>query len=231
MNNQACKVRPEIYNANSNEPVFYPFSIKTSKCSGSCNNINDLYSKICFPYAVEDSNVKVFNLMPRTNKTRHIKCHETCKWKCRLDSSVCNNKQRWNDDKCRYECKELIDKGVFDKEYAWNPSNCDCEYDKSCDFGEYLDYENCKCRKRLVDKLVEECNENIDETKLAEIALFEHKNEGKCYYKVLIVLAVIALAISIGLGAYFVYYKYMSRIKENVSIYDFVYHANKLLII
>ena len=68
MNNQACKVRPEIYNANSNEPVFYPFSIKTSKCSGSCNNINDLYSKICFPYAVEDSNVKVFNLMPRTNE-------------------------------------------------------------------------------------------------------------------------------------------------------------------
>ena len=41
MNNQACKVRPEIVNFNSNEPVFYPFSIKTNKCSGSCNNIND----------------------------------------------------------------------------------------------------------------------------------------------------------------------------------------------
>ena len=41
MNNQACKVRPEIINVNSDEPVFYPFSIKTSKCSGSCNNIND----------------------------------------------------------------------------------------------------------------------------------------------------------------------------------------------
>ena len=47
MNNQACKVRPEIVNVNSNEPVFYPFSIKTSKCSGSCNNINDPYAKIC----------------------------------------------------------------------------------------------------------------------------------------------------------------------------------------
>ena len=44
MNNQACKVRPEIINVNSNEPVFYSFSIKTSKCSGSCNNIN---AKIC----------------------------------------------------------------------------------------------------------------------------------------------------------------------------------------
>ena len=49
MNNQACKVRPEIVNVNSNEPVFYPFSIKTSKCSGSCNNINDPYAKICVP--------------------------------------------------------------------------------------------------------------------------------------------------------------------------------------
>ena len=53
--------------------------------------------------------------------------------------------------------------------------NDECECDKSCDFGEYLDYENCKCRKRLVDKLVEECNENIDEAKLTEIALFERK--------------------------------------------------------
>ena len=79
-----------------------------------------------------------------------------------INASVCNNKQRWNDDKCRCECKELIDKGVCDKGYAWNPSNCECECDKSCDFGEYLDYENCKCRKRLVDKLVEECDENIE---------------------------------------------------------------------
>ena len=73
MNNQACKIRPEIINVNSNEPVFYPFSIKTSKCSGSCNNINDPYAKICVPDVVKDLNVKVFNLMSRTNETRHIK--------------------------------------------------------------------------------------------------------------------------------------------------------------
>ena len=47
MNNQVCKVRPEIINVNNNEPVFYPFSIKTNKCSGSCNNINDPSAKIC----------------------------------------------------------------------------------------------------------------------------------------------------------------------------------------
>ena len=71
MNNQECKVRPEIVNVNSDEPVFYPFSIKTSKCSGSCNNINDPYAKMCVPDVVKNLNVKVFNLMPRTNETRH----------------------------------------------------------------------------------------------------------------------------------------------------------------
>ena len=96
--------------------------------------------------------------MSRTNETRHIKWHETCRCICRLDVIVFNNKQRWNNDKCWCKCKELIDKGVCDKGYAWKPSNSECECDKSCDVGEYLDYENCKCRKRLVDKLVEECN-------------------------------------------------------------------------
>ena len=77
-----------------------------------------------------------------------------------------NNKQRQNNDKCRCECKELIDNGRCDKEFIWNPSNCECECDKLCDVGEYLDYKNCKCRKRLIDKLVEECSENIDGNKM-----------------------------------------------------------------
>ena len=73
MNNQECKVRLQIVNVNSEEPVFYPFSIKTSKCSGSCNNINDPYAKLCVPNVVKNLNVKALNLMPRTNETRHIK--------------------------------------------------------------------------------------------------------------------------------------------------------------
>ena len=161
MNNQECKVRPEIINVNSDEPVFYPFSIKTSKCSGSCNNIHNPYEKLCVPDVVKNLNVKVFNLMSRTNETRHIEWRETCKCKCRLDASVCNNKQRWKDDKCWCECKELIDKEVCDKRFIWNPSNCECECNKSCDLDEYLDYENCKCRKEIVDKLVKECTESV----------------------------------------------------------------------
>ena len=97
MADKECKVRHEIVNVNTKKPVFYPFSLKISKCSGSCNNINDPYAKICVPHAV---NIKAFNLMSTTNETRHIKWHETCKCKCGLGVSVRNDKQRWNDDKC-----------------------------------------------------------------------------------------------------------------------------------
>ena len=180
MNNQACNARPQIVNVNSNNPIFYPFSIKASKCSGSCNNINDPYAKTCVPDIIKNLNVKVFNLMSRANETRHTEWHETCKCQCRLDAIVCNNKQRWNNDKCRCECKELIDKGVYDKRFIWNPRNCECECDKSCDDDEYLDYENCKCRKRLIDKLVDECTETVEEVKPAIITLVENENSYKC---------------------------------------------------
>ena len=78
MNNQERKVRPQIVNINGNEPVFSPFSIKTSKCSGRCNNVNNPYPKLCVPDVVKNLNVKVFNLMSRTNK-KDIQWHETCK--------------------------------------------------------------------------------------------------------------------------------------------------------
>ena len=76
-------------NINSNEPTFYPHSLLVNKSSSSCNNINNRYAKLYIPDVVKNMNVKVFNLMSRTNETRHISCHETCTCKCRLDTSVC----------------------------------------------------------------------------------------------------------------------------------------------
>ena len=102
---------------------------------------------MCIPGIIKNINVKEFNLISRINETRHIIWHETCKCTCRLTGSVCNNRQRCNEDKCRCECKELIDKGVNDKEFIWNPSTCKCECYKSCGIGEYLDYKRCACRK------------------------------------------------------------------------------------
>ena len=94
MINKECKIRTEIINLNTNELMFYPYRIKTNRCKGSCNTINDPYAKICVPDQTKDANVKEFNLMSRTNETRHIKWHKTCKCTCRLDASICNNKQR-----------------------------------------------------------------------------------------------------------------------------------------
>ena len=105
MNNQACIARPEIFNVNSNNPVFNHFSIKASKCSGNYNDINNPSAKICVPGFAKDLNVILFNFMSRTNEARHIKWHETCRCICRLDAIVCNDKQGWNNDKCRCECK------------------------------------------------------------------------------------------------------------------------------
>ena len=120
MSNQPCKARSQIINISTNNPTFYPLSVKTRKCDGNCNNINDPYTIICVCDVVKDLDVNVFNLMSRTNETKKIKWHEICKCECRLDAIVCNNKQRWNNDICRCKYKELIDKGVCNKGYGWN---------------------------------------------------------------------------------------------------------------
>ena len=155
--------------------------------------------------------------MPRTNETRYIKWHETCKCKCRLDASIFNDKQIWNNDKSRGECKELIDKGRCDKGFIWNLNNCDV--------GEYLDYKNCKCRKSLVDKLVEECSENVDGNKmiyngtLSTIPLNDYgKISNSC--TVYIVLLVMFLVVSISISSVFIYfYWYLKRRYTETTTY------------
>ena len=105
--------------------------------------------------------------MSRTNETRSIKLHDYCKCICRLNKIICNNKQRFNKDQCRCECKKLINKDICDKGYIFNPNNCKCECDKSCNTSQYLDYLDCKCKKKIIDLIVEECTEyNDNKTKI-----------------------------------------------------------------
>ena len=98
----------------------------------------------------------------------------------------------------------MTDKGVCDEGFVWNPSICECQCYRSCNFSEYLDYKNCKCKKGLVDKLVErssaeECTENIDETRLVEINSTECISvENKC--TLFIVLFSIFFIINVGIG-------------------------------
>ena len=102
MKNSECKARPEIININYNNPMFYSFSIQMNKCNGNCNDINNPYARIYIFDIVKKLYVKVFNLMSRTNETRQIIWDESCNCICRINGIICNNKQRWNKDKCRY---------------------------------------------------------------------------------------------------------------------------------
>ena len=209
MNNQECKIRTEIINLNTNEPMFYPYSIRINRCKVSCNEINNPYAKICVPDQIKNKNVKVLNLMSRTNETKHIKWHKTCKCRCRLVASISNNKQRWNDDKCRCECKELVDKGVCDKGFIWNPSNCECECDKSYDIGEYLDYKNCKCRKKIIDKLPEECSENINGNEMLYNEILDIISSGdnnKTFNSCIVYKVLFSVFLTINISGYFCFF-------------------------
>ena len=230
LKNQKCTIRPEIVDVSSNNPIFYPFSVKINRCSGNCNSINDPYAKISVPDVVKNLNVKVVNLMSRSNESRSIKSHETCKCICSLTKSFCNNKQRWNKDQCRSERRELIDKGVCDKGYIFNPSNCKCECDKSCDTSQYLDYLDCKCKKKVIDLIVEKCIEYDDnktnlvnktatktdnKTKLVIITVTKTDNQTKRVNKTVknscnvhIVLTIVSIVISTVYSIYFVYYNW-----------------------
>ena len=107
-----------------------------------------------------------------------------------------------------------MQKSVY-KGFIWNPSNCKCEGDKSCNIGEYLDYSNCNCRKKLVDPFVEEYTENIEETKLVKKTLDENKDRCNSYaiYKPLFRTFFIFFIINFGTGIYFIYHHYLNHNK------------------
>ena len=96
---------------------------------------------------------------------------------------------------------------MCDKGFIWNLSNCECECDKACDASEYLHYENCKCKKKLVDKLIDECAETVEELRLAKITLAENENMYKCVSCTLcILLFSTTFTINVGIATYFVYF-------------------------
>ena len=97
-----------------------------------------------------------------------------------------------------------------------NPSKYEWECDKSCNIGEYLDYSSFKCRKKLIDPLLEECTKTINETKLVKITVENKNNDRCCSYVVYMVLFWIFFVISCGTIIYIVYHEYVNRIKYNL---------------
>ena len=224
--NEKYMSRPKIIDLNKNEPVFYPYSVKVNKCSGDCNNINDPMAKFCIPNIVTDMNIKVFNLLKRINETRKIVCHKTCKCVCRFTSAICNDRQEWNENKCRCECKEdLVSKLACDKGYMWNPSTCSCECGRYCETGQYLNYKNCVCRKKIIDDLIEQCTSIVDmDIKNNTLSKKNDESSSNIYFILFIVFLVLFILFLVG----FIYYWRKDNTK-NISkkLYDVIYPNTK----
>ena len=108
--------------------MFYPYNVLRNKCSGSCNTCNNPMTKLCVPTVIKRVYMQVYNFLLMLNETRNVLWHESWKCVCKLNSSVCNNKQIWNSDTCNCDCNEDFT-GVVDcdKGYTWNPSICECQ--------------------------------------------------------------------------------------------------------
>ena len=126
--NQKCMPRRKILDVKEGvgEALFYPYNVLVNKCSGSCNTFDNPMAKLCVSNVIKRVNMQVYNFLMRLNETRNVLWHESCKSVCKLNSSVCNNKQIRNDDTCRFDCNEDF-AGIINctKGYMWNPSTCE----------------------------------------------------------------------------------------------------------
>ena len=106
--NQKCMPKPKILDVNEgvDEALFYPYNVLVNKCSESCDMLDSPMAKLCVPNIIKRINMKVYNFLMRLNETRNVLWHESCNCVCRLNSSVCNNKQIWNSDTCRCDCNK-----------------------------------------------------------------------------------------------------------------------------
>ena len=133
--NQKCMPKPKILDVNEGigEALFYLCNVLVNKCSGSCDTLDDAMARLFVLNIIKNVNIKVYNFLMRLNEARNVLWHESCKFVCRLNSSVCSNKQIWNSDTCRCDCNEDF-AGIINctKGYMWNPSTCECQCDMWC---------------------------------------------------------------------------------------------------
>ena len=172
--------RPKMLDINEGigEAVFYPYSVLVNKCSGSCNDMNDLGEKLCVPNIIKTMSMKIYNFLMQMNETRRVLWHESCKCVCKLNSSICNNKQIWNSDTCTCYCNDdFLGTMSCKKGYSWNPSTCACECDTWCNQGQYLDNKSCVCKNRLINNIIMQCTSIINETEM-----YNSNNESQSGY-------------------------------------------------
>ena len=150
-------------------------------------------------------NMQVYNFLMRLNETRNAIWHESCKCLCKLNSSVCNNKQIWNDDTCRCDCNEdFTDIISCDKGYTWNPSTCECQCDTWC-------------KHKLIDRVIEECTSVINETMINNNK-DNTTNNNNTYLILFIIFLIGFIVFLIG----FIYYYYRNNANKR-KLRDLIY--------
>ena len=216
--NKKCMPRPKILGVNEGigEALFYPYNVQVNKCSGSCNTLDNSIEKLCVPNVIKGLNMKVYNFLTMFNESRNVLWHESCKCVCKLNSSVCNNKQIWNSDTCRCDCNKDF-AGIIScaKGYILNPSTCECQCDKWCKQGQYLDHKNCVCKNKLIGRVIEKCTSVIDET------MINNKDSGNNNtYLILFIVFLIGFTVFL-MG--FIYYYYYRNNANKRKLRDFIY--------
>ena len=226
MKNQQCKIRPEIVNINSNNPIFHPVRIKTNKCNGNCNDINDPYAKICTPDVVKYSNVKVFNLLSRTNETRHIKSHKKCNvyvdqmelfviinnigMKINVDVNVKNQLIKVYAIKDLFGILVIVDVNAINLVILVNIQIIQIV---SAEKNQLI--HQLKIALKILMRPVQ-LKKTLDknETRLVKKTLDE--NKYRMLFWIFFIFFLISIGIRIGIGIYFVYYKYVNRNKYDL---------------
>ena len=207
--NRKCMPRPKILDVNGGvgEALFYPYNVLVNKCSGSCDTINNPMAKLCVPGIIKRINMQVYNFLMILNETRSVLWHESCKCVCKLNSSVCNNKQIWNSDTCKCDCNEGFASIInCTKGYMWNPSTCECQCDMWWKPGEYLDHKNCVYKNKIIGRIIEEFTKVINETMINNKDNIANDNT---ITNIFIVLFLIVMFILIVCSCVFVYFKWI----------------------
>ena len=208
--NRECTPRPEILDVNEGvgEALFYPYNVLVNKCSGSCDTLDDPMAKLCVPNIIKRINMKVYNFLMRLNETGNVLWHESCKCVCRLNSSVCNNKQIWNSDTCKFDCNEDFASIInCTKGYTWNLSTCECQCDMWCKTGQYLDHKNCVCKNKLIGRIIRECTSVINETMINNNDNIANDNTIRNIFIGLFSVVMFAVTVCFCVFAYFKWFK------------------------
>ena len=208
--NRKCMPRPKMLDVNGGvgEALFYPYNVLVNRCSGCCVMLDNPMAEMCVPNIIKGINMKVYNFLIRLNETCNVLWHESCKCVCRLNSSLCNNKQIWNSDTCRCDCNEDFASVInCTKGYMWNPSTCECQCDMWCKPGQYLGYKSCICKNKLIARVIAECTSIINETMINNRDNIDNDNTVWNIFIGLFSVVMFAVIVYLCVFAYFKWFK------------------------